>query len=58
MKEGTVSRGVALRPRPTEVQPRFLGSNNLIWNFFIISKCHFCILTSVTIFSLIVTFVY
>ena len=27
MKEGTVSRGVALRPRPTEVQPHFLGSN-------------------------------
>jgi len=26
MKEGTVSSGVALRPRPTEVQPHFLGS--------------------------------
>ena len=29
MKEGTVSSGVALRPRPTEVQPHFLGSK---WN--------------------------
>lgn len=37
MKEGTVSSGVALRPRPTEVQPHFLGSKNLnlfFWNFF------------------------
>ena len=60
MKEGTVSSGVALRPRPTEVQPHFLGSK---WNinfgiFFIILKCHVCILTSVTIFFLFVTFVY
>jgi len=51
---------VALRPRPTEVQPHFLGSK---WNinfgiFFIILKCHVCILTSVTIFFLFVTFVY
>ena len=62
MKEGTVSSGVALRPRPTEVQPHFLGSKwfllIIIWIFFIISKCHFCILTSVTIFILIVTFAY
>lgn len=32
MKEGTVSSGVALRPRPTEVQPHFLGSK---WIFTI-----------------------
>jgi hypothetical protein len=25
MNEGTVSSGVALRPRPIEVQPRFFG---------------------------------
>ena len=76
MKEGTVSSGVALRPRPTEVQPHFLGSkciNIYILEFFynmqvsrlhidfcyhIISNCHICILTSVTILFPIVTFVY
>lgn len=35
MKEGTVSSGVALRPRPTEVQPHFLGSKCIFWNFLI-----------------------
>ncbi len=50
MNEGTVSRGVALRPRPTEVQPCFLGSNiYIIWNFFIFLKCHVCVPISVTI---------
>lgn len=37
MKEGTVSSGVALRPRPTEVQPHFLGSKKkllLLFFFF------------------------
>jgi len=37
MKEGTVSSGVALRPRPTEVQPHFLGSkflNYIRFGFF------------------------
>ena len=58
MKEGTVSSGVALRPRPTEVQPHFLGSKWIFWNFFIISKCHVSILTSVTILFLSGTFVY
>ena len=72
MKEGTVSSGVALRPRPTEVQPHFLGSNLIFGIFYnmqvshlhidfcyhIISMCHFRILTSVTIFLLWVTFAY
>ena len=58
MKEGTVSSGVALRPRPTEVQPHFLGSKCIFWNFFNICKCHFCILTSVTILFWVVTFPY
>ena len=73
MKEGTVSSGVALRPRPTEVQPHFLGSkcNNfgIFYNmqvsrlhidfcYHIIFMSHFCVLTSVTIFFLLVTFVY
>lgn len=47
MKEGTVSSGVALRPRPTEVQPCFLGSNIYYLEFFYIfevSRLHidFC----------------
>ena len=60
MKEGTVSSGVALRPRPTEVQPHFLGSKWLenYLDFFNICKCHFCILTSVTILFSFVTFPY
>ena len=41
MKEGTVSRGVALRPRPTEVQPHFLGSNIYFWNFLWIRSVTF-----------------
>ena len=58
MKEGTVSSGVALRPRPTEVQPHFLGSNIIIGIFFKNCKCHVSILISVTIFLFSVTFLY
>ena len=58
MKEGTVSSGVALRPRPTEVQPHFLGSKKIIWNFFMNYKCHVSLPTSVTILFLFVTFNY
>ena len=47
MKEGTVSSGVALRPRPTEVQPHFLGSNNY-FGIFIYCMCHIYLPTSVT----------
>ena len=54
MKEGTVSSGVALRPRPTEVQPHFLGSNIIIGIFFKNCKCHVSILISVTIFLLLI----
>ena len=48
MKEGTVSRGVALRPRPTEVQPHFLGSNIYFGIFYEAEVSRF-IPTSVTI---------
>ena len=47
MKEGTVSSGVALRPRPTEVQPHFLGSKKF-GIFFMFFKCHLYLTTSVT----------
>ena len=54
MNEGTVSSGVALRPRPIEVQPRFLGFQEkekkyfFFW-FFIINTCHVFAYISVTI---------
>ena len=51
MKEGTVSRGVALRPRPTEVQPHFLGSN-IYFGIFYESEVSRFIPTSVTILFL------
>ena len=52
MKEGTVSRGVALRPRPTEVQPHFLGSN-IYFGIFYESEVSRFIPTSVTILFLV-----
>ena len=41
VNEGTVSSGVALRPRPIEVQPRFQVSKKKKKNWFFISlQCH------------------
>jgi hypothetical protein len=57
MKEGTVSRGVALRPRPTEVQPHFLGSN-IYFGIFYESEVSRFIPTSVTILFLVLTRLY
>ena len=63
MNEGTVSRGVALRPRPTEVQPCFLGSNIYYLEFFYIfevSRLHidFCYHIIIFIYIWSVTFEY